>query len=148
LRIIQLALVVLLFASAFSLSSYAQHKPDPVNGEKLYAAFNCSMCHANGGNSVNAEKPLKGPKFLKRIANDGALAKMIRTGSPGTAMKGFNKDDMSDDQLADIIAYIRTLSPADAGPKKGSDPSGSKTGKSGANKKVAPPPGKHNPKRG
>ena len=75
----------------------------------------CKMCHgANGdGQGPLAKKFKPHPRDFtcaKTIHGvpDGQLFWIIRNGSPGTAMKGFKT--LSDDQIWQIILYIRQLS--------------------------------------
>lgn len=81
-------------------------------GMKLFRQNNCSMCHPGGENSLNPLKPIKGAGFLKKYPNDKQLADHIRCGSPGTGMPAFPKSQISDAEMRDIIAYIRSLTPA------------------------------------
>jgi len=69
---------------------------------------------------MSPTKPLRGAGFRNRFSTDGALASLIRTGVKGTSMDAFRKDRLSDDQLSDIIAYIRTLPQPDSAGKSDS----------------------------
>jgi mono/diheme cytochrome c family protein len=69
-------------------------------GQELYAA-NCGGCHANGGNVINLERPVKSspklsdfPTFLYWVRN------------PKTPMPGYPNDVLSDQQTNDIYQYI------------------------------------------
>lgn len=53
------------------------------------------------------------PKSKRKT--DAALLKTIQEGHPETAMSAW-KNALSDDQLKDILAYIRKLSPPTVGP--------------------------------
>ena len=89
-------------------------------GRPLYEKY-CLMCHGAEGRgdgpmglqlrppAANFHKPES-----KRKA-DAELLKTIREGHPETAMSSW-KNALSDDQLTDILAYIRKLSPPTAGP--------------------------------
>jgi mono/diheme cytochrome c family protein len=81
-------------------------------GMKLFRQNNCSMCHPAGENNLNPLKPLKGSGFSKKYTSDKLLSDHIRCGSPGTGMPAFPKSQISDAELRDIIAYIRSLTPA------------------------------------
>ncbi|PKL77128.1 MAG: hypothetical protein CVV27_06750 [Candidatus Melainabacteria bacterium HGW-Melainabacteria-1] len=81
------------------------------NGKKLYAA-QCTVCHGVLGKGDGpAGKSLKPPArdlssgVFKYGSSDAALAKLIKTGK--SPMPGFA--NLSDQQLKDLVAYIRTL---------------------------------------
>ncbi len=80
-------------------------------GKKVFSDMQCSTCHINGGNVIVPSKPIKGAEFLKKFPEDQQIANVIRQGVPGTAMPGFDKDRLSDDQLTTLVAYIRSLTP-------------------------------------
>jgi mono/diheme cytochrome c family protein len=69
------------------------------------------MCHDAGGNMMDPAKPIKGIGFLSRYPSDELIAKRIREGSPNGVMPAFHKDQISDKELVDVIAYIRSLTP-------------------------------------
>jgi mono/diheme cytochrome c family protein len=121
--------LILLFSALPAFS--APRKADAKAGKQLFEAMNCSMCHPSGGNALNPKKPLRGEEF-KKTFSDADIALVVRKGVPGTAMDAFRKDRLSDEQLSDIIAYIRTLTPAQVPvPIKTAVPAGS--GKCGPN---------------
>ncbi len=84
---------------------------DPWVGRTLYRD-NCSKCHgdeAEGG----VGPQLNNPVFLA-TATDGMIAEWIRSGKVGTAMLGFARaqqgvGELSERQIADIVAYLRTF---------------------------------------
>lgn len=86
------------------------------NGMKLFRQNNCSMCHPGGENNLNPLKPLKGPGFLKKYPTDAAVCQQVRKGSVGTGMPPFPKSQITDGELRDIIAYIRSLTPSTSPP--------------------------------
>lgn len=92
----------------------AQTKPDPVRGKKAFEESTCAFCHANGGNSVNPKKPLKGGGFAKSFPDDKSIENVVRQGTKDGSMPAFNTKQVSDRDLKDIIAYIRTLTPKSA----------------------------------
>lgn len=87
-----------------------------VNGQKLFRQNNCSMCHPGGENNLNPLKPLRGPGFLKKYPNDDLICQQVRKGSVGLGMPAFPKSQITDGELRDIIAYIRSLTPPTAVP--------------------------------
>ena len=97
------------------IPSVAGSKGDAKRGKKIFSDFQCAICHVDGGNNLNPEAPLKGPSFLKKypLNNDQALEKTIRQGIPTKGMPANGKDRLSDPDLHDLIAYIRSLTPAE-----------------------------------
>lgn len=92
-------------------SSQAGGKGDPGAGSKLFTKLNCVLCHAEGGNLQNPEKPLVGSRFLKKYPADKTLESAIRKGFPREGMPAYGKDQLSDREMVDLIAYIRSLEP-------------------------------------
>src|SRR5262249_48835955 len=88
-------------------------------GAAVFFSRNCFQCHGGAG---NAPGPL-GYRMLP--ADDAELACTIRYGPNG--MPAFSAERISDQDLADLIAYVRTLAQANAA--------------SGAGRPSGPPPG-------
>ncbi len=90
-------------------------KGNSENGKKLYGE-SCQHCHgAKGdGQSDMAAYLTPPPSNLMGKATqsrtDDQLRKTILEGRPGTAMSGF-EGAFEDVQVADVIAYIRSLKP-------------------------------------
>jgi mono/diheme cytochrome c family protein len=71
------------------------------DGEKLFAT-SCGWCHQSGGRVAG-----RGPKLAGTDKSDAFIVTRIKTGkAPG--MPAFGRS-FSDEQLAAIIAYIRSL---------------------------------------
>ncbi len=83
----------------------AQAEGDPATGQKLYEV-SCNACHPGGGKGVGPA--LSGKDFLAKFGQDAALTKVVRAGTD-KGMPGFAADRLTDRQLTDIIAYIRSL---------------------------------------
>jgi mono/diheme cytochrome c family protein len=90
---------------------------DPAAGEQAFNSY-CIACHGPGGIGVDGlGKPLPPSEFVAGL-NDAELLDFIKTGRPvsdplnttGVDMppKGGNPA-LTDDQILDIIAYIRQL---------------------------------------
>lgn len=90
---------------------------DSVNGDQLFSQ-SCVACHGQGGVGVDGLGPtLIGNEFVQSLADDELVA-FLNTGRPadhpdnesGITMppKGGNPA-LTDDDLADIAAYLRTL---------------------------------------
>ncbi len=76
---------------------------DPGRGAPLYD-HTCAGCHGTMGNS---DRPLHGPLLNVYYPNDGTLAAIIRQGY-GT-MPPTDEHDLSDQDVADVISFIRTF---------------------------------------
>ncbi|HEY9793773.1 MAG TPA: c-type cytochrome [Candidatus Obscuribacterales bacterium] len=104
------AFCVLVILGAFSVPS-VHAAGDAHRGEEIFAA-NCSMCHPHGGNVLAPTKELKGEAFLQHFPKDQMITAVIRAGVPKSVMSPFPKERLSDEQVSDVVAYIRTLTPA------------------------------------
>jgi cytochrome c5 len=80
-------------------------------GRKVANSMQCLTCHVGGGNIVNPSKPIKGQGFHNKYPEDAQIASIIRHGVAGTAMPAYSNERLSDDQLQDLIVYIRSLTP-------------------------------------
>lgn len=67
----------------------------------------CKKCHGDPTQRGTAPH-LANPVFLS-LAQDAFIAHAIRSGRPGTPMEAFT---LSDPQIADVIAYLRSWAPA------------------------------------
>jgi mono/diheme cytochrome c family protein len=83
-------------------------------GKVLYIKATCWGCHPHGDNSMNGDKPLKGPSFQKKYPTDEALTQFIRKGNPDYGMPAFPRENLSDNDLKLIIGYIRSLTVSNA----------------------------------
>lgn len=92
------------------LSSTAKER-DPVSGREIYVNT-CIRCHgldgkgAQGLQLVPPPADLTSPAIQNRL--DGTLFKRIHEGKPNTAM-GAWRYALSDDEIWDVLAYVRTL---------------------------------------
>jgi|AGTN01.1.fsa_nt_gi Cytochrome c. len=102
---------------------------DVKNGQHIFESNTCVDCHVGGGNSVKPSKPIKGDAFAKKYKDDVKLEKVIRQGIPGTTMLPTGKDVISDSNLKDLIAFIRSLTPGSES-NKSEKKSSKKTGNS------------------
>jgi mono/diheme cytochrome c family protein len=84
---------------------------DPVSGREIYVNT-CLRCHGidgKGSLAINLVPPpadLSSPAVQNRL--DGTLFRRIHGGKPNTAM-GAWKHSLSDDEIWDVLAYVRTL---------------------------------------
>ncbi len=103
----------LLWSSAWIL---AQTNPgNPANGQALYERH-CLRCH---GKALDGTGPdagtLKVPpanfhSYSSRVKDDFELWLTIRQGRMFTEMHSWN-ETLADDQIKDVVAYIRTMAP-------------------------------------
>jgi len=84
---------------------------DSVSGREIYANT-CIRCHGIDGKGAQGIKLVPPPADLgsSAVQNrlDGTLFKRIHEGKPNTAM-GAWKHALSDDEIWDVLAYVRTL---------------------------------------
>jgi cbb3-type cytochrome c oxidase subunit III len=95
--------------ASVSLAEFSIDTGDSAAGAKIYAG-SCASCHgANGWGEV-------GPRLAGETFQDSASNAYIRQtlleGRPGTAMPAFDFDDQ---QMADLITFLRSLGADDAG---------------------------------
>ncbi len=109
LRISLLATMCIVNLNPRPQAAWAQ--PDVERGKQVFQKSTCEVCHPGGGNNVNPHAPLKGPHFAKEFSSDESIVKVIRSGIKGTPMPAFGKDKISDTDMKDLVAYIRSLTP-------------------------------------
>ncbi len=81
-------------------------KGDPAKGEGLYAKASCGSCH--GDATIRRDSiHLANTMFLVQ-ATDPFIKHAIVNGRPGTKMAAFGAA-MSDAEINDLVAYVRTL---------------------------------------
>ncbi|MCL5107491.1 MAG: cytochrome c [Chloroflexi bacterium] len=85
-----------LTAYLLTLKQAETRTPEQI-GAALFAVY-CNSCHPNGQAGI-------GPKLLGVPADQ--VAQKVRSGGGG--MPAFHTAELSDDQLADVVAYTQTL---------------------------------------
>ncbi len=84
---------------------------DAVSGREIYVNI-CIRCHGIDGKGEQGVKLVPPPADLSSSAVqgrlDGTLFRRIHEGKPNTAM-GAWKHTLSDDEIWDVLAYVRTL---------------------------------------
>jgi len=101
------------FAGGVGLKDLTVSSPERgvVSGRKIYSNI-CIRCHGIDGKGTLGIKlvpppaDLSSPTIQNRL--DGTLFKRIHEGKPNTAM-GTWKHTLSDDEIWDVLAYVRTL---------------------------------------
>ncbi len=93
---------------------------DPLKGRPVYEKY-CLLCHGPQGAGDGPQGKLMNPPAANfrsaesKSKSDAVLLKSIREGHPKAAMAGW-KDKLKEEDLMDVLAYIRHLSGA---PEKG-----------------------------
>ncbi len=72
-----------------------------VRGAEVFNTHSCAKCH--GANGVNGDRAPDLQQVRKRM-NAAAIARQIRNGSKGMPAFG---DQLSDQQVNDLVAYLR-----------------------------------------
>jgi len=84
---------------------------DSVSGREIYVNT-CIRCHGIDGTGAQSVRLVPAPADLSSLAVqnrlDGTLFKRIHDGKPNTAM-GAWKHALSDEEIWDVLAYVRTL---------------------------------------
>ena len=115
-RVLVYALLAGLFGLGFSNSGVKElavtsKGGDPVSGREIYVNT-CILCHGIDGKGVRGLKFVPSPADLTSPAVqnrlDGTLFRRIHEGKPNTAM-GAWKHALSDEEIWDVLAYVRTL---------------------------------------
>lgn len=107
--------LVLVILGSVQMTMAAPSKGNPEAGRKIYME-SCQSCHGptGKGDSDMAAYLTPPPANLASKAaqskTDAQLRKIILEGRPGTAMSSY-EGAFEEAQLADLIAYIRSLEP-------------------------------------
>lgn len=95
------ALILLAFASAV-----AAQTPSAANGKKLFDSYGCYQCHDHDGHGG------AGARLAPNPIPFAAFSKYVR--QPTGEMPPYTKKVVSDQELADIYAYLQSVPPAPA----------------------------------
>ncbi len=119
LRGIWLLAAVVFMLTQFGISvAQDQAKPKKLNlytgnlkaieeGRKLYPYFGCDGCHgAQGGGGMG--RPLIDDEWTFG-SDDETLFKLIRGQIPEQTMPAYTTEDITEDQLWTVLAYVRSL---------------------------------------
>jgi mono/diheme cytochrome c family protein len=106
------SLLLLIAFAIFAAPCLSSNSGDAKKGQEIFESLTCVDCHKGGLNSVRPSKPLRGESFAKKYPKDAQIERVIRKGVTGTSMAGFNVDVISEPQMKDLIAYLRSLTPA------------------------------------
>ena len=79
---------------------------DAAEGERVYQRMQCAACHGDSGEGVVAMS--LNNAIFHELASDGFIYHAIAKGRPGTPMPGY-EETLTEVEMADLVAYIRTL---------------------------------------
>lgn len=106
-RLISTALLVLIASVTF-----AQEQPPSGSAERGYQSFTKYMCYTCHGTIGQGADRGTGPKIAPSPLPYPAFALQVRT--PRLDMPAYRKEFVSDQELADIYAYLLTVKPSPA----------------------------------
>jgi mono/diheme cytochrome c family protein len=112
--IFQIVAIVFTISIASLSSQAAPSQDDVVAGKKLFERSSCAGCHPGGTNLLHPNQPIKGKAFEAKYKDDASIAKVVRSGFPNSGMPPFSQARLSDQDLKQIIAYVRSLTPSTA----------------------------------
>jgi mono/diheme cytochrome c family protein len=100
-------LLAFLGAATFSSTAVAQDAPagDAANGRRLYIAVGCFTCHGRSGQGGSFNYPT--PPLARTAWPVEALRAFLRVGV--NDMPAYAREVLSDEQVADIHAFLRSL---------------------------------------
>ncbi len=108
-------LVVVIVLGSAQVGLAVSSKENPKNGKKIFLE-GCQICHGPTGKgdpdmAAHLMTPLPDLSAKKTQAKtDAELRKTIMEGHPGTSMWSY-KGAFNEEELADLIAYLRSLKP-------------------------------------
>jgi mono/diheme cytochrome c family protein len=109
-RLIRSGFVAAAFGAAVFSLAHAQDTPhgDAANGKRLYLAQGCFTCHgrAGQGGALNGPAPILAKT---EMPFDGFLGQLRE---PANDMPAYSKALLSDQEVADIYAFVESLSGA------------------------------------
>jgi mono/diheme cytochrome c family protein len=114
-QIARIACAVAVFGVAGSITAQAQDAPpgDTANGKRLYLADGCFTCHGRAGQGGAYNGPA--PRLAQTIMPFDGFKGQIR--NPVNDMPAFSDANLSDKDIADIFAFVRSL----PGPRSAKD---------------------------
>jgi len=106
--------MILSLVLALALQSPPTSARDIQEGKKLFDGM-CARCHGIDG--TGDEGPALNRAVLSRAATDDALLEVIRDGIPDRGMPRVRR--LTDGELAQLVAYVRSLGRATGSPPRG-----------------------------
>jgi mono/diheme cytochrome c family protein len=105
-------LVFAAFLALVASTAFAQEPPPPGSAERghqAYVKYMCYTCHGTLGQGADRGT---GPKLAPGLSPYPAFALQVRT--PRLDMPPYRQQFLSDQELADIYAYLLTIKPSPA----------------------------------
>jgi mono/diheme cytochrome c family protein len=87
----------------FAAAAFAQPQSDVVRGKQLYMKDKCYTCHGTQG----AGGGIAGPQLAPNVLPLEAVKIQLR--QPASRMPPYSPEVISDAQLADIYAYLKSI---------------------------------------
>lgn len=114
-QIARIAGAVAMFSAAVSMTARAQDAPpgDAANGKRMYLADGCFTCHGRVGQGGAYNGPA--PRLAQTALPFDGFKGQIR--NPVNDMPAFSDANLSDKDIADIFAFVRSL----PGPRSAKD---------------------------
>ena len=110
-----LQLLLIAWGLGWTLTALADDAPSVASDRgKIVYEQRCAMCHGPQGRGDGPEAPFLSPRpgslisAATSVKSDADLMAVITNGKPRTAMPAW-KDQLTDEQRQDVLAYIRTL---------------------------------------
>src|SRR5215470_2819542 len=103
------ALVIVVSSTSVGQTPASSPTGNAENGKKLYVTYFCWSCHGSNGRAGGT-----GPAIAPSTRSAEDLIKYVR--KPRGAMPPYTSKSISDRDLADIAAFLRTI-PKDPDPK-------------------------------
>lgn len=91
---------IVLFLSALFLSGCTTPDGDAAQGQRWYRMHNCSGCHGENGNDG------KGPNIAELDMNYRQFKNRLRNAET-QVMPAYSEDKISDQDVADILAFLQ-----------------------------------------
>lgn len=112
-------IVIVVLCAVVLGTALVAHAADAEQGKKLYGQF-CATCHGQSGKGDGAAAAALNPKprdhtdkeYMSKLSDDDML-KVIKNGGASVGKSPLMPPwgaSLKDDQIQDIIAYVRTLS--------------------------------------
>ncbi|MBI2853480.1 MAG: c-type cytochrome [Chloroflexi bacterium] len=81
---------------------------DPVRGASVYSSAGCAACHGKDGKGTSFAPALNSPDLSQKFPTDAAMSNLLRSGKG--AMSPYDAGRLPEKNLADVVAYMRSLS--------------------------------------
>lgn len=104
--------LVMTILLAAATTAFAQEPPKTGSAQRGYQAYMKVMCHTCHGTVGHGADRGAGPSLALRLLPYPAFALQVRT--PRLDMPAYRKEFVSDQELADMYAYLASIKPGPA----------------------------------